>query len=170
MLSTSLPSYLWGDVALSVAHLINWMSSHILHLQTPLECHKEFYPSTCLISIVPLWMFGCTTYVYSHGPKQTKFIHQAQAWACMFVRYSLLQRGYKRFHQSSHKYFVSMDVTFLKNRPFFSVSLLQRESVGEESNYVVPLESTHPTLLTLPDPNSDTIVLSTDQVHPKNLL
>ena len=63
-----------------------------------------------------------------------------------------------------------MDVTFLEDHPFFPVSLLQGESVSEESNYVVPLESTHPTLLTLPDPNSDTIVLSTDQVHPKNLL
>ena len=53
MLSTSLPSYLWGDV-LTAAHLINQMSSHILHLQTPLECLKEFYPSTHPISNVPL--------------------------------------------------------------------------------------------------------------------
>ncbi|KAA0033105.1 reverse transcriptase [Cucumis melo var. makuwa] len=50
MISTSLPLYLWGDAILTTAHLINKMSSRILHLQTPLECLKEFYPSTCLVS------------------------------------------------------------------------------------------------------------------------
>ncbi|KAA0061289.1 hypothetical protein E5676_scaffold39G00350 [Cucumis melo var. makuwa] len=49
MLSTSIPSYLWGDAILTAAHLINRMSSRILHLQTPLECLKESYPSTHLV-------------------------------------------------------------------------------------------------------------------------
>ncbi|KAA0063757.1 reverse transcriptase [Cucumis melo var. makuwa] len=118
MLSTSLPSYLWGDV-LTAAHLINQMSSHILHLQTPLECLKEFYPSTHPISN-----------------------------ACMFVGYSL-HRGYRCFHPSPLKYFISMDVTFLEDHPFFPVSLLHGESESEEPNYVVPSESTYPTLSTL---------------------
>ena len=42
MLSTFLPSYLWGDV-LNATHLINWMPTHVLHLQTPLEYLKESY-------------------------------------------------------------------------------------------------------------------------------
>ncbi|KAA0039571.1 Copia protein [Cucumis melo var. makuwa] len=50
MLSTSLPSYLWGNVILTAAHLINRLPSRILHLQTPLECLKESYPSTRLVS------------------------------------------------------------------------------------------------------------------------
>ncbi|KAA0036818.1 Cysteine-rich RLK (RECEPTOR-like protein kinase) 8 [Cucumis melo var. makuwa] len=50
MLSTSLPSYLWGDAILTAAHLINRMPSCILHLQTPLDCLKESYPSTRLVS------------------------------------------------------------------------------------------------------------------------
>ncbi|TYK07542.1 Cysteine-rich RLK (receptor-like protein kinase) 8 [Cucumis melo var. makuwa] len=50
MLSTSLPSYLWGDVILTTAHLIIRMPSRILHIQTPLECLKESYPSTRLVS------------------------------------------------------------------------------------------------------------------------
>ena len=36
--------------------------------------------------------------------------------------------------------------------------------MSEESNYVVPLESTYPTLVTLPDPYSHTTILATDQV------
>ena len=50
-----------------IVHLINRMPFRILHLQTPLECLKESYLSTCLISDVPLWGFGCITYVHNHG-------------------------------------------------------------------------------------------------------
>ncbi|TYK07135.1 E3 ubiquitin-protein ligase PRT1 isoform X2 [Cucumis melo var. makuwa] len=42
-----------------------------------------------------------------------------------------------------------------------------RESVSEESNYVVPLESTYFTLVTLPDQNSHTVILPTNQVPRK---
>ncbi|KAA0050637.1 reverse transcriptase [Cucumis melo var. makuwa] len=120
MLSTSLPSYLGGDV-LTVAHLINRMPSHGLHLQTPLECLIESYPSTRLIFDVPLQVFRCTTYVHNNGLNPSKFTPQAQA--CVFVGYPLHQRGYKCFHPSSYKYFVSMDVTFLEDRPFSKISL-----------------------------------------------
>ncbi|KAA0042161.1 Cysteine-rich RLK (RECEPTOR-like protein kinase) 8 [Cucumis melo var. makuwa] len=68
------------------AHLINRMPSCILHLQTPLECLKESYPSARLVS----------------------------------------ERGYKCFHLPSRKYFVTMDVTFCEDRPYFPVSHLQR--------------------------------------------
>ena len=44
---------IYADV-LTAAHLINQIPSHILHLQTPLECLKELYPSTHLISNVSL--------------------------------------------------------------------------------------------------------------------
>ena len=60
----------------------------------------------------------------------------------MFVEYPLHQGAYKCFHPSSSKYFVTMDVTFIEDRPFFPVSILQGESVNEESNYMLPLEST----------------------------
>ena len=164
MFSTSVPSYLWGDVVLTAAHLINQMSSCVLHLQTPLECLKESYLSTHLIFDVPLWVFGCTTYVHNHGPNLSKFTPRAQA--CIFVGYPLHQRGYKCFHPSSRKYFVSIDVTFLEDRSFFSISHLQGESENEESNssWVISLGSTSPTLVTIPSPDPHYTVLPTNQV------
>ena len=78
MISTSLPSYLWGDAILTATHLINRMSSRILHLQTPLDCLKESYPSPRLVSEVPLRVFGSTAYVHNFGPNQTKFTPKAQ--------------------------------------------------------------------------------------------
>ncbi|KAA0042053.1 Retrovirus-related Pol polyprotein from transposon TNT 1-94 [Cucumis melo var. makuwa] len=133
MLSTSLPSYLWGDAILTAAHLINRMPSRILHLQTPLDCLKESYPSTRLVSE-----------------------------ACVFVGYPLHQRGYKCFHPPSRKYFVTMDVTFCENRPYFPVSHLQGENVSEESNNT--FEFVEPTPITVSDIDPHPIILPTNQV------
>ncbi|KAA0051378.1 reverse transcriptase [Cucumis melo var. makuwa] len=47
--------------------------------------------------------------------------------ACVFVGYPLHQRGYKYFHSPSRKYFVTIDVTFCEDRPYFPVSHLQGE-------------------------------------------
>ena len=55
-------------------------------------------------------------------------------------------------------------VTFLEDLPFFSVRLLQGESVSEEPNCVFPLESTTPTLITLLDLVPRDTNLPTNQV------
>ena len=162
MLSTSLPSYLWGDAILTSAHLINRMPFRVLHFQTPSDCLKESYPSTRLIPDVPLWVFGYNVCVHSHGPNQTKFIPRTQA--CVFVGYPVHQRDCKCFHPSSRKYFVTMDVTFIKSCHSFPVSLLQGENVSEKSNYMLFLESSYPTVVTLPDPSPHSRVLLTNQV------
>ncbi|KAL0560291.1 hypothetical protein IC582_000691 [Cucumis melo] len=83
MLSTSPPSYLWENAILAAAHLINKMSSCTLHLQTPLECHKEFDPITRLIRGVPLRVLGCITFVHCHGPNHSKFAPRAQS--CVII-------------------------------------------------------------------------------------
>ncbi|KAA0064303.1 Retrovirus-related Pol polyprotein from transposon TNT 1-94 [Cucumis melo var. makuwa] len=160
MLSTSLPSYLWGDAILTATHLINRMPSRILHLQTPLDCLKESYPSTRLVSEVPLRVFGCTTYVHNFGPNQTKFTPRAQAY--VFVGYPIHQSGYKCFHPPSRKYFVTMDVTFCENRHYFPVSHLQGESVSEKSYNT--FEFTEPTPSTVSDVDPHPIILPANQV------
>ncbi|TYJ98049.1 reverse transcriptase [Cucumis melo var. makuwa] len=136
------------------------MPSHILHLQTPLECLKESYPSTRLVSKVPLRVFGCIAYVHSFGPNQIKFTPRAQA--CVFVGYPPYQRGYKCFHPPSRKYFVTIDVTFCEDRPYFPVSHLQGESVSEESNDT--FEFIEPTRSTVYDIDPHPIILPTNQV------
>ncbi|KAL0556045.1 hypothetical protein IC582_004550 [Cucumis melo] len=159
MLSTSLPSYLWRDAILTAVHLINRMSSRILHLQTLLDCLKKSYPSTRPVSEVPLRVFGCTAYVHNFDPNQTKFTPRAQA--CVFVGYPHHQRGYKYFHPPSRKYFVTMDVTFCENRPYFSVSHLQGESVSEESNSTFKFFESTP--ITVSDIDPHPRILPTNQ-------
>ncbi|KAL4030934.1 hypothetical protein IC575_009189 [Cucumis melo] len=139
------------------------MSSCILHLQTPLECLKESYPSTRLVSKVLLYVFECTAYVYNFCPNQAKFIPRAQA--CVFVGYLLHQNGYKCFHPPSRKYFFTMDVTFCENRSYFSVSHLEGESVSEESNSTFEFIEPIPSIVSDIDPHP--IILPTNQVSWK---
>ena len=103
---------------------------------------------------------GCTTYVHNFGPNQTKFTPRAQA--CVFVGYPIHQSGYKCFHPPFRKYFVTMDVTFCENRPYFPVSHLQGESVSEESNST--FEFIEPTPITVSDIDPHPIILPTNQV------
>ncbi|KAA0063920.1 reverse transcriptase [Cucumis melo var. makuwa] len=144
----------------AAAHLINRMPSHILHLQTLLDCLKESYPSTRLVFEVPLHVFGCTAYVHNFGRNQTKFTPRAQA--CVFVGYPPHQRGYKYFHPSSKKYFVTMDVTFCENQPYFPVSYLQGKSVSEEFNNTFEFIESTPSTVSDVDPHP--IILPTNQV------
>lgn len=47
---------LMGDAIFTAAHLINWIPSCVVQLQTPFECLKESYPTTQLIPDVPFWV------------------------------------------------------------------------------------------------------------------
>ncbi|KAA0051242.1 retrotransposon protein, putative, unclassified, expressed [Cucumis melo var. makuwa] len=105
-------------------------------------------------------VFGCTTYVHSFGPNQTKFIPRTQA--CVFVGYPPHRRSYKCFHSPSRKYFATMDVTFCEDRPYFPISHLQGESVSEESNST--FEFIKPTPSTVSDIDPHPIILPTNQV------
>ncbi|XP_038893704.1 uncharacterized protein LOC120082554 isoform X1 [Benincasa hispida] len=135
MLSTSIPSYLWGDAILTAAHLINRMSSQALKFQTPLDSFKESYPNTRLLSVVPIRDFGCVMFVHTHGPNQTKFTPRAQK--CIFVGYPLHQHGYKCYHPSSKKilYFVSINGHSSKIIHSFPNGSLQGENTSEETNW-----------------------------------
>ncbi|XP_038880843.1 uncharacterized protein LOC120072531 [Benincasa hispida] len=108
------------------------MPSWVLKFQTPLDCFRESYPDNRLIPDVPLRVFRCVVFVHTHGPNRTKFTPRAQK--CVFAGYPLHQCGYKCYHPSSRKYFVSMDVIFFEDHPFFPLSPLQGESTSEETH------------------------------------
>ncbi|RVW74545.1 Retrovirus-related Pol polyprotein from transposon TNT 1-94 [Vitis vinifera] len=46
----------------------------------------------------------------------------AKATKCIFLGYSRLQKGYRCYSPDTHRYFLSVDVTFFEDSPFFSSS------------------------------------------------
>ncbi|RVX21546.1 Retrovirus-related Pol polyprotein from transposon RE1 [Vitis vinifera] len=97
-------------------YLINRMPSSILHDQIP---HSLLFPTQPLYFLPPR-VFGCTCFVHTLTLGQDK--PSAKATKCIFLGYSRLQKGYRCYFPDTHRYFLSADVTFFEDSPFFSSS------------------------------------------------
>ena len=92
------------------------MPSSVLHAQIP---HSLLFPGQPLYFLPPR-VFGCTCFVHILTPGQDKL--SAKATKCIFLGYSRLQKGYRCYSPQTHRYFLSADVTFFEDSPFFSSS------------------------------------------------
>ena len=110
------PIRFWGDAVLTACYLINRMLSSVLHAQIP---HSLLFPDQPLYFLPP-HVFGCTCFVHILTPGQAKL--SAKATKCIFLGYSRLQKGCRCYSPQTHQYFLSVDVTFFEDSPFFSSS------------------------------------------------
>ncbi|RVX02349.1 Retrovirus-related Pol polyprotein from transposon RE1 [Vitis vinifera] len=92
------------------------MPSSVLHDQIP---HSFLFPDQPLYFLPPR-VFGCTCFVHILTPGQDKL--SAKATKCIFLGCSRLQKGYRCYSFETHRYFLSADVTFFEDSPFFSTS------------------------------------------------
>ncbi|RVW87825.1 Retrovirus-related Pol polyprotein from transposon RE1 [Vitis vinifera] len=58
----------------------------------------------------------------AHTPQQNGDKLSAKAMKCLFLGYSRLQKGYRCYSLETHRYFISADVTFFEDSPFFSTT------------------------------------------------
>ena len=116
LLHYHVPFRFWGDAVLTACYLINRMPSSVLHDQIP---HSLLFPDQPLYFLPPR-VFGCTCFVHILTPRQDKL--SAKATKCIFLGYSRLQKGYHCYSPQTHRYFLSADVTFFEDSPFFSSS------------------------------------------------
>ena len=116
LLHYHVPFRFWGDAVLTACYLINRMPSSVLHAQIP---HSLIFPDQPLYFLPPR-VFGCTFFVHILTPGQDKLF--AKATKCIFLGYSRLQKGYRCYSPQTHRYFLSADVTFFEDSPFFSTS------------------------------------------------
>ena len=110
------PFRFWGDVVLTTCYLINRMPSSVLHDQIP---HSLLFPNQPLYFLPPR-VFGYTCFVHILTPGQDKL--SAKATKCIFLGYSRLHKGYRCYSPQTHRYFLSANVTFFEDSPFFSAS------------------------------------------------
>jgi hypothetical protein len=62
------------------------------------------------LDVSHLRMFGCIAYVHVHDEKRSKLDPKAEK--CIFIGYSLKQKGYRCFNSSTRKLQVNKDVVF----------------------------------------------------------
>ncbi|KAJ9698075.1 hypothetical protein PVL29_007267 [Vitis rotundifolia] len=116
LLHSNVPFRFWGDAVLTTWYLINRMPSSVLHDQIP---HSLLFPDQPLYFLPPR-IFGCTCFIHILTPEQDKL--SAKATKCIFLGYSRLQKDYRCYSSETHRYFLSANVTFFEDSPFFSTS------------------------------------------------
>uniref|UniRef100_A0A8R7V940 Integrase catalytic domain-containing protein n=1 Tax=Triticum urartu TaxID=4572 RepID=A0A8R7V940_TRIUA len=112
MMAMNVPKFLWSEAVMTAAYLMNRMPSRVLGYKTPIECltGRTTY-------VVPPKVFGCVCFVKDYMPSVGKL--DPRVVKCVFVGYSGKQKGYKCWCPSEKRMFVSMDVIFREQVPFY---------------------------------------------------
>ena len=106
------PKHFWADVVSIACFFINRMSSSVLNWVTSFQ---TLFPHKSLFPIEPQ-VFGCTCFLQDARSHVSK--RNPKSLKCIFLGYSRVQKGYKCYCLSLHRYLVSADVTFLENTSF----------------------------------------------------
>lgn len=72
LFTTHVPKFLWSEVVLTSAYLINRMPSRVLNFQTPCQILLKSFINTRVVSTLPSRVFGCTVFVYIHDQYRSK--------------------------------------------------------------------------------------------------
>ena len=107
---------LWGDATLAACYLINRMPSSVLHDKIP---QPILFPNQPLFYLPPR-VFTCVCFVHILTPGQDKLT--TKSMKCVFLSYSQLQRRYRWYSPDTHRYFVSVNVTFFENSSMFPIT------------------------------------------------
>ena len=105
------------------------MPSPVLNWDTPYHIN---FPNKPLFPIEPK-VFGCTCFVRDVRPHVSKL--DPKSLKCIFLGYSCVQKGYRCYCPSLHRYLVSVDITFLENASFSQDPI--HTSQGEDDNLLI---------------------------------
>ena len=114
LLHANAPLKFWADAALTAGYLINRMPSSILNNKVP---HFLLFPKEPLYKI-PLRIFGSICFVHDLSLGLDKL--STCAIKCIFLGYSRVQKGYRCYSPSTHRFYISADVTFFEDTPYFN--------------------------------------------------
>lgn len=81
-----------GEVVLTIAYLINRMSSKVLRNQSSIIVLSEFYHNLYMSYKLPPKVFGCIVFVNIYSHRRDKL--DPRALKCVFVGYSNTKMGY----------------------------------------------------------------------------
>ncbi|KAK2433017.1 putative mitochondrial protein [Trifolium repens] len=130
LFQNNVPKSFWGEAVLTATHLINRLPTRVLKSKSPMDVLASFYPWMSTTNNLKPRIFGCVSYVHIHSTNRGKL--DPRALKCVFVGYSSIQKGYKCYHPSSKKFFVSRDVTFNEHESYFNQPHLQGENLRED--------------------------------------
>jgi transposase InsO family protein len=101
----NLPNYFWAEAVVTSVYTMYRTPIAAIHGMTP----EEKFTSKKL-NVSHLRVFGCIAYVHVPDEKRSKLDPKAEK--CIFIGYSLDQKGYRCFNPSIRKLQVNKDVGF----------------------------------------------------------
>jgi hypothetical protein len=110
----SVPLRFWDDAFQTACYLINRLPTPILQNQSPFTKLFTISPDYSLLKI-----FGSACWPNLRPYNSNKL--QPRSLQCVFLGYSLRHRGYKCFHVSTNRLYISRDVIFQENSFPFSL-------------------------------------------------
>ena len=132
---SKVPAQYWGECILCAAHLINRMPLQSLSFISPFQRLFGRQPD-----ISSFRVFGCLCFCSTLKQGRSKF--DARAAPCIFLGYSLTQKGYKVLNLVTNKFIVSRDITFYERHfPFHFSSSSPHSSPSPSSSIFLPLST-----------------------------
>ena len=128
LFEANLPKHYWGEAVLTSTYLMNRTPMKIIGYQSPLGLLGAAFPNQKLFLGLPARIFGCTAFVHQKSGKL-----DPRAQKCVFVGYSSTQKGYRCYHPTTRKFYVSADVVFHESEPFFRREEVPRDVVESEN-------------------------------------
>ena len=104
------------------------MPSQVLNFQTLYQVLHSF-PDTCVLSTLPMKVFGCSVFVHIHAQHRSKLYPRALKF--IFVGYSSNQKGYKYYSPVTQKFYNTMDVSF-EQQPYYPKTDIRGENCTQE--------------------------------------
>ena len=114
------PLFLWVEAFSIAVYLINRLPSSALNSETPYFALHGTHPD-----YTSLRVFGSKCFPYTWDTRQHKF--DPKTVLCIFVGYSDKHKGYKCFHPSSKKNFISHYLVF--DEFFFLIKTLETKAL-----------------------------------------
>ncbi len=125
----NLPKYFWAIVIATTIYIMNQTPTAAVHGMTPKEKFTGKKPDVSHFKV-----FGCIAYVHVPDEKTSKLDPKAEN--CIFIGYSLEQKGYRCFNSSIRKLQVSRDVVFDEMASWYPPLKIVED--GEDRNGDVP--------------------------------
>jgi hypothetical protein len=101
----NLPNYFWVKAVVTIVYIMNRTPTMAIRGMTPEEKFTGKKPNLSHFIV-----FGCIAYVHVLDEKRSKLDPKVDK--CIFIGYSLEQKGYRCFNPSTQKLQVSRDVVF----------------------------------------------------------
>src|ERR1044072_6039385 len=110
------------------------MPSRILNFKTTICELQTFFPTSKILSSIPIKVFGCSAFVHNLNPHRSKL--DPKSIKCIFLGYSPHQKGYRCYSPITKKFYHTMDVTFFENQPYYT-----KVGIQGEQPYLYPIKS-----------------------------